>query len=397
MACHCADDQVLTYCCGLNAFVNKPLAYPDDNPAVLFQFVRLPTADASKLHFLVLTSGGRLATINVETGESSLRRVAEEPLLGACVQELSSQGRRLVVATDQAHLVTYSWTNGEWIQGVSQQLQVPTLHGRITGIVRIERDPDLRPDILIVTISRAVLFLDSQSLTVLGKLEANETAFSRIILGQSTQCTHCGSVAFRCVALVGDVSYGGECTVTTLWAKGADDATICLKGAMPSCQSFDKSQKTKHAVSKPGAWAAVTSQAVLGLRRMVSQGASRSETDKRSSATRLRQRRQARSKRQPEDDEDVWEAYKLSLDGEMETMEVVPNSDTGPESDASLYVSNAGPAVPLDGQSVAVAFGNSLKIIKSARRGSTSRRLTGRSLERQPISSKDAMTSQKAR
>jgi hypothetical protein len=198
------------------------------------------------------------------------------------------------------------------------------------------------------------------------------------------------------VALVGDVSYGGECTVTTLWAKGAGDATICLKGAMPSCQSFDKAQKTKHAVSKPGAWAAVTSQAVLGLRRMVSQSASRPETDKRSS-TRLRQRRQARSKPQPEDDEDVWEAYKLSLDGEMETMEVVPNNDTGPESDASLYVSNAGPAVPLDGQSVAVAFGNSLKIIKSARRGSTSRRPTGRSLERQPISSKDAMTSQKAR
>lgn len=397
LACHCADDQVLTYCCGLNAFVNKPLAYPDDNPPVLFQFVRLPTADASKLHFLVLTSGGRLACVNVETGESSTSRVAEVPLLGANIQELPSQGRRLIVATDQANLLSYSWTNGEWIQGVSLQLPVPTLHGRITGAVRFERDSNLPSDILIVTISRSVLFLDSQSHTVLGKLEANEISFSRIILGQSTQCSQCGSMAFRCAALIGDVSYGGECTVTTLWAKGGNDVPICLKGTTPSCQSFDQVQRTKHSIAKPGAWSAVTSQAVLGLRRMVPRSESKTRTDKRPSATRLRHRRQARSKAQPEDNEDIWEAYKLSLDGEMETIEVFPNENASTEAGSALYVSNAGPAVPLDGQSVAVAFGNSLKIIKSARRGSTSRRPTGRSLERQLISSKDSMASQKAR
>lgn len=396
MACHCADDQVLTYCCSLNAFVNKPFAYPDDNPPVLFQFVRLPTTDGSKLHFLVLTSGGRLGTVNVETGESSLKRIAEIPLLGANIQELSSQGRRIIVATDQTDLLSYSWTNGEWIQGVSQQLPVPTMHGRITGAVRIERDPDIGPEMFIVTISRRVLFLDSQSLAVLGKLEANDTAFSRIILGQSTQCTYCSSIAFRCAALVGDVSYGGECTVTTLWAKGSDDATICLKGTTPSCQSFEKAQKTKHTISRPGAWAAVTSRAVLGLRRMVSQSEGKSQADQRSS-TRLRQRRQAHSKPQLEEDEDVWEAYKLSLDGEIDTIEVTPSCDTDPDSQPPLYVSNAGPAIPLDGQSVAVAFGNSLKIIKSARRGSTSRRSTGRSLERLLSSVNDPMTTQKTR
>lgn len=249
---------------------------------------------------------------------------------------------------------------------------------------------DIASDTLIITISRSVLFLDSQSLSCLGKLEANDTAFSRVILGQSTQCTHCGSTSFRCVTLVGEVSYGGECTITTLRAKGGQDAPICLKAATPNCQSFDAAHRIKHTVSKPGAWAAVTSQAVLGLRKMVLPSETSAQTDKRSSATRLRRRRQARSKAQPDDDEDIWEAYKLSLDGEMETTEMVSNGDTGPEAEASLYVSNAGPAVPLDGHSVAVAFGNSLKIIKSARRGSTSRRSTGRTLERQPIKSKNS-------
>lgn len=390
IGCHCADDQVLIYCCGLSSFIDKALAYPDDNPPLLFQFVRLPGTDKPSLYFILLTSGGHFATINVETGEAFLKRIADIPLLGATIQELSSQGRRLILATDQATIISYSWANGEWIQGVSQSLPIPTIHGRITGPVRIERNPDLGSDILILTISRSVLFLDSQSLTVVGKLEANETSFSRLILGQSSQCQHCGSIGFRCVALVGDVSYGGECTVTTLWAKGESDATMCLKGTTPDCQSFEKAQRAKHIISKPGAWSAVASQAVLGLRKMASQSDSKIQTDKRSTNSRLRQRRHARTKAQTEDSDDAWEAYKLSLDGEMETMEVVPNTDSGPESDAALYVSNAGPAVPLDGQSVAVAFGNSLKIIKSARRGSMSRRPTGRTLERQPVAVKDS-------
>lgn len=42
LACHCADDRVVVYSCGAGALVEQSLRYPDDNPLVLFQFVRLP-------------------------------------------------------------------------------------------------------------------------------------------------------------------------------------------------------------------------------------------------------------------------------------------------------------------------------------------------------------------
>ena len=395
MACHCADDQILTYCCARASFVDSAFTCPDDNPPVLFEFARLPCAEGNQLHFIVLTSGGRLAAANVETGEISMTKIAEEPLLGAGIQELSSQGRRLVVVTNQAHVLSYSWISGEWIQGISQTLPVPTLHGRVTSAVRIERDPELGSEILIVTMLRHTIFLDIQTLVVLGTLEAGDTSFSRLIFGQTTKCSACGSLAFSCVAMVGDSSNDCECTVTTLWAKGQNDAIICLRKGSHSCQSFDQAQRTKHNLSKPGAWSAVASQAVLGLRRNIAQSRNEHQSRKPPSTTRLRQRRQARSRGQHECGEDIWEAYKFSLDGELETIEVTPSLNETSEQDSALYVSKAGPAVALDGQSVAVAFGNSVKIIKSARRGSTARRPTGRTLERQPVNSKDAAHSQK--
>ena len=116
MACHCADEQILIYSVGLASFVNKPLQYPDDNPPLLFEFARLPYAEGIRVHFIVLTSGGRLATNAVDEGERRTISLPDAPLLGASMQELSSQGRRLVVATDQASIICYSWTSGEWIQ-----------------------------------------------------------------------------------------------------------------------------------------------------------------------------------------------------------------------------------------------------------------------------------------
>ena len=397
MACHCADDRIMIYCSALSSFVSDFLTYPDDNPPLLFQFARLPSTEGSKLHFIVLTSGGRLAAINVDSSESSTVRIVETLCLGASLQEFSSQGRRLVVATDQADLLSYSWTNGEWIQNIVRPLPIPTLHGRVTGPVLIERDPEHGLEFLVITMPRHALLCDSQSLAVLGKVDAGdgEPSFGRFVLGQATKCQACGSLAFRCAAIVGDASDDAECTITTLWAREDNDASICLRNGSTFCQSFDRTQRTKHVLKKPGAYSAVTSQAVLGLRKIVAQSQTGRQTSDCSKMTRLRQRRHHRAKARSEDVEDVWEAYKLSLDGELETLDVVSNSVETVEQDTALYVSTAGPAVALDSHSVAVAFGNTVKIIRSVRRGSTARP-TGRTLERQFLSPTDVPNTQKA-
>ena len=198
MACHCADDQILIYCCARGSFINQPLAYPDDNPPVLFTFTRLPSTEGSQLHFIVLTSGGRLTTLNIDSNMSKNARLSEVPLLGASVQELSSQGRRLLIATDQADLLSLSWTGGEWVQSVSQLLPLPTDHGRMRGRIQLDQYHELGPDVLVVTTSRQIVFLDSPSLAVLGKLDVGEGehSISHAMFGQTAQCLSCGGLAF---------------------------------------------------------------------------------------------------------------------------------------------------------------------------------------------------------
>ncbi len=377
IACHCADDQIMIYCCAQEAFIDSPITYPDDNPSVLFRFVRLPSPEGSQLHFMVLTSGGRLATVNIDTKLSTVKRLESSSLLGAAVQEMSSQGRRLVVFTDQASIMAYSWTSGEWVQSVSQTLPVRTLYGRMTGAVRLEHTTELGPDICAVITSREVLFVDAQSFATFSRVHAEEHdgTINGIMLGQTTQCASCGSSAVRSIALVSEGASEEECTVSTLACK---DAVLCLKTGDAACHSFERAQRTKQKIENAGAWSIVNSQAVLGLRKPGHQlinGIASSD------CSTVRSRRTMRSKLQP-DEGDAWEAFKLSVDGELETVQVSANDNLSSEQGNALYVSNAGPALAVDGQTIAVAFGNTVKIVTTTRRGSKVRRATGRTFER---------------
>ena len=398
MACHSADDRVLLYCSALNSFATAGLQYPDDNPPLLFQFVRLPSADNSKLFFIVLTSGGRFAMMNVENTEMKTMTLADNPLLGASLMDVPNQGRRLVVMTDQAKLLYYSWNSDDWNPIGSQSLPVPMDHGRLAGATRIEQHSEASYSLLVITTPKCVVFLDNSSLSFLGTMEAQEgePAINNIMFGQSAACSSCGSLPFKHIAMVGEAAGDIELTVTTLSPSGGDDAVICLSKSKTSCQSFDSAHRTPRCLSKAGAWSVVTSKAVLGLRKQVQSNESRPKT---SDSTRLRRRQKSRSPAKQDHGEDVWEAYRISVDGELDTVEVA--STTAAEAEmgsTALYVSSAGPAVPLDSQSIAVAFGNTVKVIRSMGRGPGSRRPTGRSLERRPeVSINGSAAAHKAR
>ena len=394
MSCHCADEQVLVYSAVTGSMVGEPLPYPDDNPPLLFDFARPPCLAASKLQFLILTSGGRLVMRNIDTGETKASMLAEDVrLLGAHVAEPSSQARRLIVVTEEAQIVSYSWSNDGWVQTSSQTLSIPTLQGRMTGAVRIEQYSELGSELLVVTTSRRVMFLDFHSLNFLGRLDAGDgqASIKSLMLGQSAKCPVCGLLGFRCVAVIEDTASEDECALTNLWATGGDDAVICLRSSMTSCQSFDTAQRTTHRLEKPGAWSAVAWQAILGFRRRESEqkiNGSINSGSRRGLTHRRRHGRWAATNSANNGDKDIWEAYKLSLDGELDTNEFT----AGVEGDAGadiLYVSRAGPAVPLDAQSIAVAFGNMVKVIRARRRGSMVRRPTGRSFERQTAGLKE--------
>lgn len=390
MACHCADDRVLIYCCATASFIGTWLTYLDDNPPILFQFVRLPVQDGNQLYFVLLTSSGYLSMANIETGECTTAQLAVLPILGAHVQEPSTCDRRLVLITDQADMWSCTWTDGVWVQSISQTIPIQTLHGRMTGDVRISQDPALGSDILIVTTSRQVILLESLSLQTLGTLDASQEQRSiiNVIFGQTIQCPACGSVALRSAALVGHSWDDCECAVSTLHANAEHDAFMCLSGSTKSCAVLPEAERSQLRLLKPGVYG-ITSEALLGLRKPMAQRLEGIKECISSMSTRLKRRRQANAKQAPTLSEDVWEAYRLSADGRLDVLEVQGNNILDSQDHPQLFVTSAGPAITLDEQSVAIAFGNAITIIKSVRRASMARRLTGRALERRPANLKD--------
>ncbi|KAK5164836.1 uncharacterized protein LTR77_009500 [Saxophila tyrrhenica] len=381
IACHCADDRILLYSCVKASFVNPSIDYPDDNPPVLFKFVRLPSLEGSQLHFLALTSGGRLATTNVDTGTSAVKRLEHSSLLGAAMQEMSTQGRRLVVFTDQAQIIAYSWIDGRWTQTVTQSLPVRTTYGRLTGRVRLEQTAELGSEVCVVITSRDVLFLDAQTFATLSQVNVDDhdPSLAGFMLGQGKQCASCGSPALRSMALVTEGISEYERSVVTLSATTGKDAALCLKAGDASCNPVRTAQRTTQKVENTGAWSIVNSQAVLGLRKQHHEQFNGAAPPRPS----VRSRRTKRSKPQSEEIDLAWEAYRLSIDGSLDAVQVLASDSTDAGPDNSLYVSNAGPAVAIDGQTIAVAFGNTVKVITSTRRGSMVRRATGRTFERQ--------------
>lgn len=328
---------------------------------------------------------------------STAVRISDTPLLGASIVDLGNALQRLTVATEDARVVAYTWADGSWKESNSQLLPVETTQGRIAGAVSISAQPDLGSEIVVVSTALATLFMDSQSLALIGRLDSA----GQLITGHVTHCPACGSIALKSAGLVGEDTKEGKCSMTGLsGGDGEQAAPICLRNSTSSCRSFDRALRTTHEVAEAGAWLTLNSQAILGLRRRPrAANGQHVSRERRASTQQLRQRRRVSLTPQAQGDgQDEWEAYKLTLDGELETAIIGATVSDAVDSghDVVLYVNKAGPVVPLDSQSVAVAFGNTVKVIRSSRRGSLAKRSSGPTLERHASSSKRRLTLRKA-
>lgn len=399
LAFHCADDRICLYNTKTGNFSADLAQYPDDHPAMVFTFLTLPSSSGARAYFLTLTSGGRLAMSSVANGLSISTALSPFPLMGATLTD-GSPGRQLYIVTMEAKIYSFSWSSGEWVITTTTTLQVETENGHLTTQIGLRTYANADAEMLLVTTPTTAIVLNSLSLCQLAKFSLSEanSLVDNLLLGPSRRCPACGSIAVRQTAAVNFGSISEDLNMTTWSVKEEGEGCICLTSKTTSCTSLDRADRENHTVLGPGAWSIVRSQAIIGLRKC-----RRSRNDdavhdrSRASTAQLRQRRRARSGVQAEEDlEDQWEAYKLSMDGHMQVAELDLVHRSG--GNAPLFVENAGPAVPLDSHSVAVAFGNSVKIICSSRRGSMSRRGTVAELKRQSsISSKRGSIARKTR
>lgn len=141
---------------------------------------------------------------------------------------------------------------------------------------------------------------------------------------------------------------------------------ICLRAERDrrerKCTGFESVIETMHWLENVEGWEPTNLNLVAGIRRReVVQEHVLDDSDAPTATqdSNLRRRKGAGKKTNPEED-DEWEAWTMHADGVVTSY---PLSDSMEESDESLLVSRAGPVCRVGQRSVAVGFGNTVRLL----------------------------------
>ena len=177
-----------------------------------------------------------------------------------------------------------------------------------------------------------------------------------------------GSVSIQYLALAYTNEEDGNCVLQTYLPQKEGD-TICFRDPSTSGSktSFVSGEIVEdvHVLEHPGDWDVLPIGYVVGARKIDSKPISREEA-KMHQPTALGLRRRGPFKRRLSRDlkdvqqDDQWEAWSLSLRGDRSTMKLSSDGDTSSE----LLVSTLGPIENIGKRSLAIGFGNVVKIVR---------------------------------
>ncbi|KAK6443357.1 hypothetical protein LTR95_000183 [Oleoguttula sp. CCFEE 5521] len=354
LAVHCADDHIAFHSTKDHSLLKRSLRCPDDHPAVLFDFCQMPTDRGQGTLFVVITAGGRIATIEMGQGTCHTAELTTRPLRGAVLMA-DKADCRLFIITDDARVTAYSLINASWSYVASAQLHRPSGAGLIDSFVSVRVVDDADPRLLAIGIANTVHFVDLGTLDTISTTQSLQaTVNATSVLGSPSKCTACGASAFDRLAVVGDAKDGHTIQLTTRSSAELAEGhrNVCLTAEDIACHSLSKAPASDSSIRSPGAWKALPSHAILGIRQQPI--ASRD-----TSPSNVRNRKTTRQS-ETETDKYNWEAYAYTLAGETHVIDLL-GDDSGHE--ASLYVTEPGPIAALGPQSVAVAFGNCVKVL----------------------------------
>ncbi|EMD01308.1 hypothetical protein BAUCODRAFT_205251 [Baudoinia panamericana UAMH 10762] len=239
----------------------------------------------------------------------------------------------------------------------------------------------------------ALFFIEGSSLAIMSKVDLSPTQAHRLLLGPVSTCPSCGSVALRSWAMTAAPAEGEDVKLQSFSSPNSDETPFCLRMGKPACRPCQSSESETHCLAVAGAWQALDTHAVLGLRKQPRH--IDGQTVKQQLLSRGGRRRSPGLKPGSAPVEDEWQAYKFNTDGELEATAVSTSIDHGSSASGSLYVVNAGPVAPLDSSSVAIAFGNVVKVIRASRRGQMISRSDGHVMERHGSISRRRLTMRK--
>ncbi len=194
----------------------------------------------------------------------------------------------------------------------------------------------------------------------------------RVLHSPHRQCLLCGALCVGSLSLVYTELQTHNCIMHT-FTPGKKGTLICLhnptRGQGKGCAGFESALESLHWVENVSAWEATEINTVIGVRKRPNLQPDPSDETKHSTqfSSGVFRRRRGRSQPQPSpitpEPDDEWEAWSLSASGDIHTTPLSPPTEQGVDANVQLFVSKAGPICKLGARSVALGFGNVVKVI----------------------------------
>jgi WD40 repeat protein len=203
--------------------------------------------------------------------------------------------------------------------------------------------------------------------------KVTHTFHTKPITINSLRCFHstrrrpqCGSVGLAYFTLAYTNAETGDC-VMQAYLPGREGDTICFRDpwtpGSKTCCLWRETVVNTHVVENPGSWDALPVGYLIGVRKL--EGSPTAPTPRKSTANSGLRRRGGHQSRSSSDaihsgveQEDVWEAWSLSLRGERSSITLSSGDNS------ELLVSKLGPIEKLGKRSLAVALGNVVKVVQ---------------------------------
>ncbi|UPX10967.1 uncharacterized protein EKO05_0001598 [Ascochyta rabiei] len=362
---------------------------------ILFSFVNVTRNDNEKPYVMILSPDGHLTELEARTGIHRTKRVSASSILcaGLYVSARGEVSLVFVCKPGEVHILSLQDPSNKTSEVVASLDPGPPPDSNPSKVKCIQGVPSLGL-IFALRDERAEMFeFNSKALIHAFEIGHIKPHSFRVMHSARRQCS-CGATAVHALS----VAYAEQDTehmlMQTFTPKAVPSSQICL-GKQPDrrkhqCRGLESAAEAVYIVEAAGVWDSTNDSGVAGVRRRAqSTSASSVASDdddeavsssvtltsavrqraSRPSSSHVSSAKNRRYQHTTINDSDPWEAWTLSLTGEYRSRPLLADNNDDMEDDAEddLFVVAPGPIAKLGKRSVAVGFGNTIKIITLGR------------------------------
>lgn len=359
---------------------------------ILFSFIGIMRGDLSKPFLVIVSPDGYLTELDARTGIHHSKRICSRPIVCAALYTNTQDDVNLVFVSKpgEVHISPLKGVAHSTSEVVAGLDPGPPPGSNPAKIKCIQGVPSLGLIFALRDEEAEVFDFNSRALIHAFQIGHVKPHSFRVLHAVRRQCS-CGAPAVHTLSVAYAEQDADHMIMQTFTLDDTTTSQICL--GKPSdrersnCQGLDCARESVHCVEPAGAWESTGALAVVGIRKNNSSPTPSStksgmeETpfplDPSALASALKQR--AKKQSAPSTifafssrtsmpalagDTDGWEAWTLSSTGEFRSRPLTPDDLEDPTAAVDdLFVAAPGPITRLGKRSVAVAFGNTVKII----------------------------------